>query len=91
MLCVISQVLKFQGLPQSLDSSSLSWHLKREQGGPGVLQQEHLNQRCHERGLISKSSELHLDQEGRGNGGIAELRRLKNEGEFTVHICDTPG
>lgn len=36
-----------------------------------------------------KSPELHLDQEGRGDGGIAELRRLKNEGEFTVNICDT--
>lgn len=55
MLCVISQIFKFEALPRSLDSSSLSWHLERDQRGPGVLLQEHLNQRCHERGLISKA------------------------------------
>lgn len=55
MLRVISQIFQFQALPQSLDSSSLSWHLKRDQRGPGVLLQERLNQRCHERGLISKA------------------------------------
>lgn len=46
---------KFQALPQSLDSFSLSWHLKRDQRSPGVLLQERLNQRYHERGLISKA------------------------------------
>lgn len=49
------QIVKFQALLQSLDSFLLSLHPKREGRSPKVLLQEHLNQRCHERGLISKA------------------------------------